>query len=129
MGHKEDGEKFLAENAKKEGVQTTSSGLQYQVIKQGEGAKPSANNAVTVHYKGTFIDGKTFDSSYDRGESISFPLKGVIAGWTEGLQLMPIGSTYRFFIPYKLAYGERGAGGAIPPFAALIFDVELLSFK
>ena len=129
MGHKEDGEKFLAENAQKAGVKTTSSGLQYEVVREGTGAKPSARDVVEVHYRGTFIDGKTFDSSYDRKESIEFPLNQVIAGWTEGVQLMPVGSHYKFYIPYKLGYGERGAPGAIPGFATLIFDVELLSIR
>ena len=126
MGHKETGEQFLADNAKKEGVQTTASGLQYMVLEQGTGAKPKATDRVTVHYKGTFIDGKTFDSSYDRNEPAEFALNGVIKGWTEGVQLMPVGSKYRFFLPYQLGYGERGAGGAIPPYSALIFEVELL---
>ena len=124
---KEEGIKFLNDNAKREGVTVTQSGLQYEVIKQGDGSKPNATDTVEVHYKGTLIDGTQFDSSYDRGQTISFPLQNVIKGWTEGLQLMPVGSNYRFFIPYNLAYGERGAGGAIPPFATLIFDVELIS--
>jgi FKBP-type peptidyl-prolyl cis-trans isomerase len=123
------GKAFLEANGKKEGVTTTASGLQYKVIKAGTGAKPKATDTVNVHYKGTFLDGKTFDSSYDRGQPISFPLNGVIAGWTEGVQLMPVGSTYEFYIPSNLAYGERGAGGAIPPNATLIFVVELLGIK
>src|SRR6476619_7361380 len=118
------GKAFLEENGKKEGVTTTASGLQYKVVKAGTGAKPKATDTVNVHYKGTFLDGKTFDSSYDRGQPISFPLNGVIAGWTEGVQLMPVGATYEFYIPSNLAYGERGAGGAIPPNATLIFVVE-----
>jgi FKBP-type peptidyl-prolyl cis-trans isomerase len=126
---KEAGEKFLQENAKKPGVQSTASGLQYKVIVEGTGAKPSASDTVEVHYRGTTIDGKEFDSSYKRGQSISFPLNRVIAGWTEGLQLMSVGSKYELYIPYQLAYGERGAGGAIPPFAALIFEVELLGIQ
>jgi FKBP-type peptidyl-prolyl cis-trans isomerase len=125
----EEGQKFLAENAKKEGVVTTPSGLQYKVLDAGYGSRPKATETVKVHYKGTFIDGKTFDSSYDRGEPISFPLNGVIAGWTEGVQLMPVGAKYEFYIPYNLAYGERGAGGVIPPYATLIFVVELLGIE
>lgn len=126
---KEAGEQFLAENAKKEGVITTPSGLQYKVLTQGTGAKPKATDSVNVHYRGTFIDGREFDSSYKRNSPISFPLNGVIAGWTEGVQLMSVGSKYEFYIPYRLAYGERGAGGAIPPYAALIFEVELLAIE
>jgi len=126
---KEAGEKFLQENAKKPGVKSTASGLQYKVVVEGTGKKPSASDTVEVHYRGTTIDGKEFDSSYKRGQSISFPLNRVIAGWTEGLQLMPVGSKYELYIPYQLAYGERGAGGAIPPFAALIFEVELLGIE
>ncbi|MGR8930829.1 MAG: FKBP-type peptidyl-prolyl cis-trans isomerase [Gammaproteobacteria bacterium] len=120
------GEKFLADNAKNPGVVSTASGLQYMVFSEGTGAKPKATDNVTVHYKGTTIDGKEFDSSYGRGEPATFPLNRVIAGWTEGLQLMKEGAKYRFFIPSKLAYGERGAGAAIGPNAALIFDVELI---
>jgi FKBP-type peptidyl-prolyl cis-trans isomerase len=123
------GKVFLEANGKKEGVTTTASGLQYKVIKAGTGAQPKATDTVKVHYKGTFLDGKTFDSSYDRGEPISFPLNRVIAGWTEGVQLMPVGATYEFYIPSNLAYGERGAGGAIPPNATLIFVVELLEIE
>jgi len=123
------GEQFLAENKKKEGVMTTPSGLQYKVIKAGTGAKPTKENTVKVHYKGTLIDGKVFDSSYDRGEPIEFPLGGVIAGWTEGLQLMPVGSKYMLYIPSNLAYGENGAGQSIGPNEALIFEVELLEIK
>ena len=126
---KEDGEKFLAENAKREGVQVTASGLQYEVLEATIGQKPKATDTVKVHYEGTLIDGTVFDSSYKRGESISFPLNGVIKGWTEGLQLMSVGSKYKFFIPYQLAYGERGAGQQIPPYAALIFTVELLGIE
>ena len=126
---KEEGEKFLAENAKREGVKTTASGLQYEVLETTLGQKPKATDSVRVHYEGTLIDGTVFDSSYKRGESIAFPLNGVIKGWTEGLQLMSVGSKYKFFIPYQLAYGERGAGASIPPYAALIFTVELLGIE
>lgn len=126
---KADGEKFLAENAKREGVKVTASGLQYEILEPSLGQKPKATDTVRVHYEGTLIDGTVFDSSYRRGESITFPLNGVIKGWTEGLQLMSIGSKYKFFIPYQLAYGERGAGQSIPPYAALIFTVELLGIE
>ena len=126
---KEEGEKFLAENAKREGVKVTESGLQYEVLEATIGQKPKATDSVRVHYEGTLIDGTVFDSSYKRGESIAFPLNGVIKGWTEGLQLMSVGSKYKFFIPYQLAYGERGAGASIPPYAALIFTVELLGIE
>lgn len=121
-----EGQNFLDENKKRTGVQTTASGLQYEVLTAGNGIKPKATDSVLVHYKGTLISGKQFDSSYDRGQPISFPLNRVIAGWTEGLQLMPAGSKYKFFIPYQLAYGERGAGADIPPYSTLIFEVELL---
>ena len=124
--HKEAGEKYLAENAKKDGVITLPSGLQYQVLKEGNGKKPSAKDSVKCHYEGFLIDGTVFDSSVQRGEPAVFGLQQVIAGWTEGLQLMQEGAKYRFFIPYRLAYGEGGAGSSIPPFAALIFDVELI---
>ena len=123
---KEAGEKYLAENAKKDGVITLPSGLQYQVLKEGNGKKPSAKDQVKCHYEGFLIDGTVFDSSVQCGEPAVFGLQQVIAGWTEGLQLMQEGAKYRFFIPYRLAYGESGAAGAIPPFAALIFDVELI---
>ena len=123
------GKVFLEANGKKEGVTTTASGLQYKVIQPGSGAQPKATDTVKVHYKGTFLDGKTFDSSYDRGEPISFRLNQVIAGWTEGVQLMPVGATYEFYIPSNLAYGERGAGGVIPPNSTLIFVVELLDIE
>ncbi len=126
---KAEGEKFLAENAKREGVKVTASGLQYEILEPSLGQKPKATDTVRVHYEGTLIDGTVFDSSYKRGESITFPLNGVIKGWTEGLQLMSIGSKYKFFIPYQLAYGERGAGQSIPPYAALIFTVELLGIE
>jgi FKBP-type peptidyl-prolyl cis-trans isomerase FklB len=120
------GDKFLAENKIKAGVQTTASGLQYEIIRPATGPKPLATDSVTVNYKGALLDGKVFDSSYDRGEPISFQLNRVIQGWQEGLQLMPVGSHYRFYIPYQLGYGERGAGNDIPPFSVLVFDVELL---
>ena len=123
---KEEGARFLAENAKKEGVVTLPSGLQYQVLREGNGKKPKATDQVRCHYEGTLINGTVFDSSYKRGESAVFGLNQVISGWTEGVQLMQEGAKYRFFIPYNLAYGERGAGQQIPPFAALIFDVELI---
>ena len=123
---KEAGEKYLIENAKKEGVITTPSGLQYQVLKEGNGKKPTAKDSVKCHYEGFLIDGTVFDSSVQRGEPAVFGLQQVIAGWTEGLQLMSEGGKYRFFIPYRLAYGEGGAGAMIPPFATLIFDVELI---
>ena len=120
------GEAFLAENAKKAGVTVTASGLQYEVITQGTGAVPTATSKVKTHYHGTLIDGTVFDSSVNRGQPIDFPVNGVIAGWTEALQLMPVGSKYRLYIPYNLAYGERGAGASIKPYSALIFDVELI---
>lgn len=120
------GEKYLAENAQKEGVITTPSGLQYKILKEGNGKQPKATDKVRCHYEGMLIDGTLFDSSIQRGEPAVFGLNQVIAGWTEGLQLMKEGGKYRFFIPYQLGYGERGAGGSIPPFAALVFDVELI---
>ncbi|MDY5320677.1 MAG: FKBP-type peptidyl-prolyl cis-trans isomerase [Prevotella sp.] len=120
------GEDFLAANAKKEGVVTLPSGLQYQVLREGNGKRPKATDQVRCHYEGTLINGTVFDSSYKRGEPAVFGLNQVIKGWTEGVQLMQEGAKYRFFIPYDLAYGERGAGQQIPPFAALIFDVELI---
>lgn len=123
------GEAFLAENGKKDGVVTLPSGLQYQVLKEGDGKKPSATDQVVCHYEGTLIDGTVFDSSYKRNQPATFGLNQVIAGWTEGVQLMQEGAKYRFFIPYNLAYGERGAGAQIPPFAALVFDVELIEVK
>ena len=126
---REEGEKFLAENAKKDGVQVTESGLQYSVIKEGTGKSPKATDTVVCHYEGFLTNGTVFDSSIQRGEPAAFPLNAVIAGWTEGLQLMKEGGKTRFFIPYNLAYGEAGAAGAIPPYAALIFDVELPEVK
>lgn len=126
---REEGEKFLAENAKKDGVQVTESGLQYSVIKEGTGKSPKATDTVVCHYEGFLTNGTVFDSSIQRGEPAAFPLNAVIAGWTEGLQLMKEGGKTRFFIPYNLAYGEAGAAGAIPPYAALIFDVELIEVK
>lgn len=124
---REEGEKFLAENAKKEGVITTASGLQYEVVQMGEGEKPAVTDQVEVHYEGTLVDGTVFDSSIKRGQPAKFGLNQVIPGWTEGLQLMPVGSKFRFYIPSNLGYGERGAGGQIGPHATLIFDVELIS--
>jgi FKBP-type peptidyl-prolyl cis-trans isomerase FklB len=121
------GEAFLAENANKAGVVVTASGLQYEVLVQGDGEKPTRASTVRTHYHGTLIDGTVFDSSYNRGQPAEFPVGGVIAGWTEALQLMPVGSKYRLYIPHELAYGERGAGGSIVPFSALVFDVELLA--
>lgn len=124
----EEGKKFLAENAKKEGVQTTASGLQYKVETMGTGPKPVATDTVKVHYRGTLLDGTEFDSSYARNEPISFGLNRVIAGWTEGVQLMPVGSKFMFYIAPELAYGE-GGGGPIPPNSTLIFEVELLDIE
>ena len=123
---KEEGEKFLAENAKKEGIIVTPSGLQYEVLTAGTGKKPKATDTVRCHYEGRLLDGTVFDSSYKRNEPADFGLQQVIAGWTEGVQLMGEGAKYRFYIPYMLAYGEGGAGASIPPFATLIFDVELI---
>lgn len=120
------GDKFLAENGKRKGVTTTASGLQYEVIKEGTGPKPVATDKVNVHYHGTLLDGKVFDSSVDRGMPITFGVQEVIKGWTEALQLMPVGSKWKIFIPSQLAYGENGAGGDIGPNEALIFEVELL---
>ena len=121
--------KFMAENAKAEGVKVTASGLQYKVIEEGNGPKPSMNSKVRVHYEGKLLNGEIFDSSIQRGEPLEFMLTQVIAGWTEGLQLMKPGAKYRFFIPSELAYGEHGAGNSIPPHATLIFDVELLAVR
>ncbi|WP_068545292.1 FKBP-type peptidyl-prolyl cis-trans isomerase [Thalassotalea crassostreae] len=121
------GEAYLAENAKREEVTVTESGLQYEVLVAGEGEKPTAASTVSCHYHGTFSDGKVFDSSVERGQPAEFPVGGVIAGWTEALQMMAVGSKWRLHIPYNLAYGERGSQGAIPPYATLVFDVELLA--
>ena len=125
---KAEGEKYLADNAKKEGVMVTESGLQYEVMSEGEGAKPVATDVVKVHYKGTLLDGTEFDSSYSRNEPTTFPLDRVIPGWTEGLQLMPVGSKYKFTIPSDLAYGDRDLG-KIPANSTLIFEVELLEIQ
>jgi FKBP-type peptidyl-prolyl cis-trans isomerase FklB len=125
----EEQEKFLQDNATKEGVITLPSGLQHLVLKSGDGEKPGARTMVTVHYEGSLINGKIFDSSYKRGAPATFGVHQVIPGWTEALQLMPVGSKWRLFIPSSLGYGARGAGGSIPPHATLIFDVELLSMR
>jgi FKBP-type peptidyl-prolyl cis-trans isomerase FklB len=122
----EEGESFLEENSRRPGVLVTGSGLQYEILTTGEGAKPVATDKVRVHYTGTLIDGTKFDSSVDRGEPSEFSVNGVISGWIEGLQLMTVGSKYKFFIPYDLAYGASGAGGTIVPFSTLVFEVELL---
>lgn len=126
---KEEGAAYLAKNATRPEVTTTESGLQYEVLVAGDGPKPAASNTVTVHYVGMLLNGDIFDSSVDRGEPTTFPLKRVIAGWTEGVQLMSSGEKYRFYLPSDLAYGSRGAGADIPPYSALIFDIELLSWK
>ena len=123
---KSEGERFLAENAKKPGVTVTPSGLQYEVLTEGTGRSPKATDTVRCHYHGTLIDGTVFDSSYQRNQPADFGLNQVIAGWTEGVQLMKEGGKYRFYLPYHLAYGEHGAGNTIPPYSALVFDVELL---
>ena len=123
---KEEGAKFLAENAKKDGIIVTKSGLQYEVLTEGTGKQPKATDTVRCHYEGRLLDGTIFDSSYKRNAPADFGLQQVIAGWTEGVQLMAEGAKYRFYIPYMLAYGEGGAGAMIPPFATLIFDVELI---
>lgn len=128
-GKIKEGEDFLKENGKREGVVTTASGLQYEVVTMGTGAKPTISSTVKTHYRGTLLNGTEFDSSYKRNEPISFPLNGVIKGWTEGLQLMPVGSKFKFYIPYHLAYGERGAGQLIGPYETLIFEVELISIE
>ena len=126
---KKEGQEFLAENGKREGVITLVSGLQYEVINEGTGAIPALTDKVKTHYHGTLLDGTVFDSSVERGEPISFPVNEVIAGWTEALQLMKVGAKWRLFVPYDLAYGERGAGQDIGPFATLIFEVELLEIE
>ena len=128
-GNVAEGKKFLEENKKRPEVKTTNSGLQYEIMKAGAGAKPTANDKVTVHYHGTLLNGTVFDSSVERGQPATFGVNQVIPGWVEGLQLMPLGAKWKFFIPYDLAYGERGAGGEIGPFATLIFEVELLKIN
>ena len=128
-GNVKEGKDFLDANSKKPGVVTLPSGLQYQVMKEGKGAQPGINDMVTTHYHGTFISGKVFDSSVDRGEPATFPVNGVIAGWTEALQLMKEGAKWKLFVPYNLAYGERGSRGGIPPYSALIFEVELIKVE
>jgi FKBP-type peptidyl-prolyl cis-trans isomerase FklB len=125
----EEGKKFLTDNAKRNEVTTLESGLQYEILKTGEGPKPSLNDQVTTHYHGTLIDGTVFDSSVDRGEPATFPVSGVIKGWTEALQLMSVGSKWKLFVPYDLAYGERGAGPQIGPFTTLVFEVELIKIN
>ena len=127
--NKEAGEKFLADNKKKDSVMTTASGLQYKVIKMGTGPKPLATDKVKTHYHGTLIDGTVFDSSVQRGEPVSFPVSGVIPGWVEALQLMPVGSKWKLYIPQELAYGIRGGGQTIKPYSALVFEVELLEIE
>lgn len=129
VGSNLEGEAFMQQNAQEPGVTTTASGLQYRVDRLGDGALPASNSEVTVHYRGTLLNGTVFDSSYERGEPISFFLTGVIAGWQEGLQLMPVGSQYTFWIPGDLAYGQRGIPGTIPPNATLVFQVELLEIN
>lgn len=125
----EEGKKFLTDNAKRNEVTTLESGLQYEILKTGEGPMPSLNDQVTTHYHGTLIDGTVFDSSVDRGEPATFPVSGVIKGWTEALQLMSVGSKWKLFVPYDLAYGERGAGPQIGPFTTLVFEVELIKIN
>ncbi|RZK83071.1 MAG: FKBP-type peptidyl-prolyl cis-trans isomerase [Pedobacter sp.] len=124
-----EGSAFLENNKKQQGIMVTASGIQYQVLTRGTGISPKATDTVLVHYKGSLLNGKEFDSSYSRNEPISFPLNGVIPGWTEGVQLMQAGSKYKFFIPYQLAYGENGAGQDIPPYSTLIFEIELLKIN
>lgn len=123
------GEEFLSKNKKRKGIATTDSGLQFEVVEKGTGKKPKATDTVKVHYKGTLLDGTIFDSSYERGKAVTFPLNQVIKGWTEGVQLMKVGAKYKFYIPYNLAYGEQGAGGMIGPGETLIFDVKLISIE
>jgi FKBP-type peptidyl-prolyl cis-trans isomerase FklB len=127
--NKQEGEAFLAANKGKPGVVTLPSGLQYKIVKEGTGKKPTIDDTVVCNYRGTLIDGTEFDSSYKRNETATFPVKGVIKGWTEVLQLMPVGSTWQVFIPPSLAYGERGAGNSIGPNATLVFEVELVAIK
>lgn len=124
-----DGKRFMEENGRRTGVKTTASGLQYEILKEGEGRRPVASDTVVVHYRGTLVNGEEFDSSYKRGEPISFPLRNVIKGWTEVLQLVPVGTKLRAVIPPKLAYGERGAGPKIGPGETLIFEIELLEIR
>jgi len=124
-----EGEAYLAENAKRDDITVTDSGLQYEVLTQGEGEIPTANSTVSTHYRGTLINGEEFDSSYSRNEPTEFPVNGVIKGWTEALQLMPVGSKWKLHIPYDIAYGAQGAGGAIGPYQALVFELELLAIK
>ena len=128
-GNIEQGKTFLAENAKKAGVITLASGLQYQILTEGNGPKPKATDTVKTHYHGTLISGEVFDSSVQRGQPATVPVNGVIQGWVEALQLMPVGSKWKLFVPYQLAYGERGAGGSIGPCTTLIFEVELISIE
>ena len=127
--NKAKGEAFLAENGAREGVETTESGLQYEILETGSGPQPSVTDTVSVHYRGTFLDGSQFDSSYERGSPASFAVNRVIAGWTEGLQLMPVGSTWKLYIPSDLAYGDRGSPPLIGPGETLIFEVKLLDIK
>ena len=122
-----EGESFLRDNGKRPGIITTASGLQYEILEEGNGKHPKATDSVKCHYEGRLIDGTVFDSSIRRGEPAVFPLNGVISGWTEGVQLMAEGAKYRFYIPYQWAYGANGAGSSIPPYAALIFDIELIA--
>ncbi|MCP4076976.1 MAG: FKBP-type peptidyl-prolyl cis-trans isomerase [Gammaproteobacteria bacterium] len=124
-----EGNAFLEQNATRSEVTVTESGLQYEVISEGDGEKPAASSTVSTHYRGTLIDGTEFDSSYSRNQPTEFPVNGVISGWTEALQLMTVGSKWKLFIPYQLAYGEQGAGGAIGPYQTLIFELELLEIK
>lgn len=126
---RQDDMRYLADNGKKPGVTTTATGLQYNVLRQGSGPKPARDDLVLVHYEGKLVDGTVFDSSYSRGQPAAFPLDQVIPGWTEGVQLMPVGSKYHFVVPPQLGYGAKGAGGVIPPGAVLQFDVELLAVK
>ena len=128
-GNKEAGQAFLAANAERDGIQVLASGVQYEIMTEGNGPKPKATDKVRVHYHGTLIDGKVFDSSVERGQTISFPVNGVIAGWQEILQLMPVGSKWKVYIPYDQAYGERGAGADIKPFSALIFEIDLIGIE
>ena len=127
--NKKEGAEFLEKNAKRKEVTVTKSGLQYEIITEGKGEKPSAEDKVKTHYHGTLLDGTVFDSSVKRGEPISFPVNGVIKGWEEALQLMPVGSKWKLYVPYDLAYGERGAQGAIMPYSTLIFELELISIE